>query len=145
MEFDFLGNVLINVGPTKEGIIVPIFRRRLLELGKWLNINGEAIYDTSPWFHQKDSVNSDVWYTCKKEIYDAMNPSSKPYQSDVILAVYAIFLYWPNSDLLWIRDLVGHVKEDHKSRIVLLTIDQFIPVNVSVYTILLNIQNRVIL
>ncbi|XP_026329130.1 tissue alpha-L-fucosidase-like [Hyposmocoma kahamanoa] len=124
------GNALINVGPTKDGIIVPKFKQLLLELGAWLDIHGEAIYDTSPWFHQADSMNNNnVWYTCKKEIYDPLSPSSQPNRNDVILAVYAIFLFWPNSDLLLLKDLANYVKEDGKSHIVLLSIEQFIPVN----------------
>lgn len=134
LEVGFPGNALINVGPTKDGIIVPEFQQLLLELGAWLDVNGEAIYDTSPWFHQGDSTDSTIWYTCKKENYDPMNPSSKPKRNDVILAVYAIFLYWPNGDLLLLKDLVDYVKEDGKSRIVLLSTDEFIPVNVSVFT-----------
>jgi alpha-L-fucosidase len=30
------GNILINVGPTKEGTIAPIFEERLTQLGDWL-------------------------------------------------------------------------------------------------------------
>lgn len=59
------GNVLINVGPTKEGTISPIFQQRLRELGSWLKVNGEAIYETVPWRFQNDTLNSDVWYTSK--------------------------------------------------------------------------------
>ncbi|CAK1552201.1 unnamed protein product [Leptosia nina] len=66
------GNALINVGPTKEGTIAPIFQERLLALGEWLQINGEAIYETSPWKHQNDSLNSDAWYTCTKSEYDGV-------------------------------------------------------------------------
>lgn len=38
------GNYLLNIGPNKDGVIVPIFQERLLAVGKWLQINGEAIY-----------------------------------------------------------------------------------------------------
>lgn len=57
------GNVLINVGPTKDGKIVPVFEERLLQLGSWLGVNGHAIYESNPWKHQNDTVTKDVWYT----------------------------------------------------------------------------------
>lgn len=53
------GNYLLNIGPTKGGLIVPIFQERLLAVGKWLSINGEAIYASKPWRVQ--SENSSVW------------------------------------------------------------------------------------
>jgi len=38
------GNFLLNVGPTPQGTIQPEFQERLLAIGKWLEVNGEAIY-----------------------------------------------------------------------------------------------------
>lgn len=102
---------MINVGPTKEGIIVPIFQKRLLQLGIWLQINGEAIYDTSPWHHQNDSLNPNVWYTCKKQIYNPWRTSHVPAANDKIIAVYVIFLQWPVDDLLLIKDLSYYLKD----------------------------------
>jgi len=37
------GNLLVNVGPTKEGTIPVIFQERLQQFGDWLNTNGEAV------------------------------------------------------------------------------------------------------
>jgi alpha-L-fucosidase len=41
------GNYLLNVGPTSEGVIPPESVERLAEVGKWMKVNGEAIYGTS--------------------------------------------------------------------------------------------------
>jgi alpha-L-fucosidase len=38
------GNLLLNVGPTEDGLILPIFEKILAEVGDYLEINGEAIY-----------------------------------------------------------------------------------------------------
>uniref|UniRef100_G1SR53 Alpha-L-fucosidase n=1 Tax=Oryctolagus cuniculus TaxID=9986 RepID=G1SR53_RABIT len=77
------GNYLLNVGPTKDGLIVPIFQERLLAVGKWLSVNGEAIYGSKPWRVQLEkNVSASVWYTSKGP------------------AVYAIFLHWPEDGVL---------------------------------------------
>jgi len=41
------GNYLLNVGPTAEGLIPAASVERLAEVGKWMKVNGEAIYGTS--------------------------------------------------------------------------------------------------
>lgn len=75
------GNLLINVGPTKDGIIAPIFQDRLYSLGRWLSVNGEAVYESKPWKVQNDSL-SNVWYTSRDG------------------NVYAIALSWPVGSVL---------------------------------------------
>jgi alpha-L-fucosidase len=83
------GNILINIGPTKEGTLVPIFQERLLDLGKWLSINGEAIYESSPWTTQNDTLIYGVWYTTN-------DPS-----------VYAIVLNWPDDNVVNLGSVVS--------------------------------------
>ncbi|XP_030385876.1 putative alpha-L-fucosidase [Scaptodrosophila lebanonensis] len=61
------GNVLINVGPTKYGTILPIFEERLRDMGRWLKTNGEGIYGSAPWIYQNDTVTPNVWYTRQLE------------------------------------------------------------------------------
>lgn len=43
------GNVLINVGPDSYGQIPEIQQSPLRELGRWLSVNGKAIYGSRPW------------------------------------------------------------------------------------------------
>jgi alpha-L-fucosidase len=43
------GTFLLNIGPRPDGTIPEEEERILLEIGKWLEINGEAIYGTRPW------------------------------------------------------------------------------------------------
>jgi alpha-L-fucosidase len=83
------GNILINIGPTKEGTLVPIFQERLLDLGKWLSINSEAIYESSPWTTQNDTLIYGVWYTTN-------DPS-----------VYAIVLNWPDDNVVNLGSVVS--------------------------------------
>jgi alpha-L-fucosidase len=82
------GNLLMNIGPTKDGIIAPIYEDRLRGMGAWLKINGEAIYSTKPWSHQNDTLTAGVWYT-KSSSSDIANR-----------VVYAIVLNWPKYERL---------------------------------------------
>ena len=42
------GNFLLDIGPDADGTIPVIMEQRLLDIGAWLKINGEAIYGTKP-------------------------------------------------------------------------------------------------
>ena len=55
------GNLLMNIGPSHDGRIVPIFEERLRQFGDWLKVNGEAIYGSRPWRYQNDTITPRIW------------------------------------------------------------------------------------
>jgi Alpha-L-fucosidase len=58
------GNLLLNIGPEANGLIPVIMQERLLDMGKWLDVNGEAIYETKAWRENTSKIDN-VYYTQK--------------------------------------------------------------------------------
>ncbi|MCD9023765.1 alpha-L-fucosidase [Cohnella silvisoli] len=74
------GNLLLNVGPTADGLIPVIMEERLTQLGVWLEVNGEAVFGTHKWRDNQDSEF--VRYTYREG------------------TLYAIALRWPGKQLV---------------------------------------------
>ncbi|MHA2393889.1 MAG: alpha-L-fucosidase, partial [Promethearchaeota archaeon] len=85
------GNLLLNVGPTADGKIPEIQKRRLLELGGWLEVNGEAIFGTRPWKHAEGTTteNIPIRFTLNKNILYAIL-LGKPERNELIIENLAI-------------------------------------------------------
>jgi len=60
------GNLLLNIGPTADGLIPVIMEERLQNMGRWLSVNGEAIYGTTAWSKRPaDMKRNRVYYMAK--------------------------------------------------------------------------------
>ncbi|CAH1710008.1 unnamed protein product [Aphis gossypii] len=58
----FGGNLLLNISPTSDGMIPPLHEERLLQIGQWLSVNGESIFNTNPWLTcQNDTQHPHLW------------------------------------------------------------------------------------
>lgn len=103
------GNLLLNVGPTHDGRIIPIFEERLRQVGKFLHVNGEAVYGTKPWIHQNDTLTPDVWYTSRMTSQSTQNQLYNPQKSSGTV-VYAFVLSWPISGILKLEAPKGNAQ-----------------------------------
>ncbi len=84
----------MNVGPNSDGLIDPIFEERLLAVGDWLTINGEAIFGTHPYVvAQNDSVTSGVWYTAAPTLNQT---TPTPTQPQTLLYAHVLLQQMPD-------------------------------------------------
>ena len=97
------GNLLLNVGPKADGTIPDEARTILLEMGKWLNTNDEAIYGTRPWLVFGEGPT--------KVSSQEMHSDRQKFTADDIRytrhgnSLYAIALGWPTSSDLRLHTL----------------------------------------
>jgi alpha-L-fucosidase len=63
------GNMLLLVSPDGSGKIPDSQVYRLKEIGEWLKVNGESIYNTRPYYVpcQNTQLGQTVWYTRSKD------------------------------------------------------------------------------
>ena len=112
------GNLLLNIGPRSDGTIPEEVQQVLLDVGAWLNVNGEAIYGTRPWriygegptkvaagsFHDTDTTRytaEDFRFTTKGDV------------------LYAIGLGWPTNGEAVIHSLASAVGNEHVRSVIL--------------------------
>lgn len=61
------GTLLLNLSPKADGTFPPEITSTLLEVGKWLGVNGEAIYNTHNWTKFRDDGNLNIRFTVNGE------------------------------------------------------------------------------
>jgi alpha-L-fucosidase len=74
------GNLLLNIGPRADGTIPEGMQKRLLGIGEWLDLNGEAIYGTRYWT-VPNQKKGNLAFTCKgKTLYAiALSAPTQPF------------------------------------------------------------------
>ena len=122
------GNLLLNVGPMADGSIPDMQQQRLLDLGAWINVNGEAIHGSRPWIRSEGKTDDglDVRFTRKNgEVYLFLMDSPKHPRiavPDVILQPgSAVRLLGHNQDIGWKQEgsrCVLHMPVDLKEQAV---------------------------
>ena len=103
------GVLLLNVGPTTEGLLPEQAQATLKAFGQWLAVNGEAIHETRPWArygegpthmtggHMNEKENAGKAY-CGEDIRFTTKGDS----------LYAFFLAWPGAGPATIHSLGGN-------------------------------------
>ena len=116
------GNLLLNIGPRSDGTIPEEVQQVLLDVGAWLDVNGEAIYGTRPWriygegptkiaagsFHDTDTAHftaEDFRFTTKGGV------------------LYAVGLEWPTNGDTVIHSLAATAGSEPVQSVALLGSD----------------------
>jgi alpha-L-fucosidase len=86
------GNLLLNIGPRPDGSLDKGQEQVLLEIGRWMQVNGEGVTGSKPWT---------AYGSGKLNSLAAGSPDGNKFEKDAIRytqkdgALYAWFMTWP--------------------------------------------------
>ncbi|MEA3463035.1 MAG: alpha-L-fucosidase [Bacteroidota bacterium] len=102
------GNLLLNVGPTADGRIPVIMQQRLVDMGKWLEVNGDAIYGTRKRAVSSQEINGKKLYFTSKagSVFCLFNQWGKEIIVDLLdfVNISNVSLLGWNGDIQWERE-----------------------------------------
>jgi len=85
------GNLLLNVPIKADGTLDEKTTQVLKGMGAWLDINGEAIYGTRPWYMFGEGPTNEIDHRAQKSPYTKRDIRFTTKDDDL----YAIVLDWP--------------------------------------------------
>jgi alpha-L-fucosidase len=97
------GMLLLNIGPKADGTITDEETKVLLDIGKWLSVNGDGIYGTTPWkmFGEGEVNNEDGFFKDSDEKAFTENDFRFTYKNCCLYA----FQMRPNGKTVKIKSL----------------------------------------
>ena len=107
------GGYLLNIAPRADGTIPDDQQLRLLEIGDWLRVNGEAIYGSRPWIRYGEGPTAESPDTPGRGNIDAMLRDYTPQdmrftirrKPDGSYTLYAVLFAWPRDGGVTIHSL----------------------------------------